>query len=195
MAHFLIGYSAHLFLREWNLNMFEKRSDNKQGASGQKAPHHTPASAKSASPALGNSAIIGPGIVITGDISGTENVTIEGKVEGKIHLPGHQVEVGQSGKVHADVVAKFVKINGELKGDIEGKEKVVITASGNVRGNISAPRVMLEDGAIFKGSIDIDPVDSSPVELPLSAKKAPGNIKPMGGEPAKKDTGYTVKGG
>jgi len=172
--------------------MFDKRNENKQGTSGQKAQQQ---GASASRPAPVGSAMIGPGIIVNGDISGTENVTIEGKVEGKILLPGHQVEVGQSGKVHADVVAKFVKINGELKGDIEGKEKVVITKSGNVRGNIAAPRVMLEDGAIFKGSIDIDPVDSSPVELPLSAKKSPDNIKPMGGEVAKKDTGYTVKGG
>jgi cytoskeletal protein CcmA (bactofilin family) len=175
-------------------NMFEKRSDNRQSSPDAKVQKDTAAAARTASPVIGKSAIIGPGISINGDISGTEGLVIEGKVQGKINLPGHQVEVGKAGRVQADVLAKFVKVDGELRGDIEGKEKVVITKSGNVRGNIVAPRVMLEDGAIFKGSIDIDPADTAPVELPLTAQKTPDNVKTLAGEGAKKDTGYTVKG-
>ena len=175
--------------------MFDKRNDSKQGNT-QDTPKQSSASAtQAASPVMGKAAMIGPGININGDISGNESLVIEGKIEGKIHLPGHQVEVGKAGRVHADVVAKFVKVEGELKGDIDGKEKVVIAKSGNVRGNISAPRVMLEDGAIFKGSIDIDPDSSGPVELPLSAKKATDNVQSLGGEASKKDSSYTVKGG
>ena len=132
-------------------------------------------------------------ININGYISGNENLVIEGKVEGKIQLPGHQVEVGKSGKVHADIIAKFIKVDGELQGDIDGKEKVVITKSGNVRGNITAPRVMLEDGAIFKGSIDISPVDTAPVELPLTAQRTADNVKKLGDDIAKNDPGYSVK--
>ena len=173
--------------------MFDKRNDNKQGDSQEKAQQNTAGAARSASPVMGKTAVIGPGININGDISGNESLVIEGKVEGKIHLPGHQVEVGKAGRVHADIVAKFVRVEGELKGDIDGKEKVVIAKSGNVRGNISAPRVMLEDGAIFKGSIDIDPVDSSPVELPLSNQKTSANVKPLGGETTKKEPGFTAK--
>lgn len=175
--------------------MFDKRNDSKQGNSQDNSQQSSANAAKPASPAISKPAIIGPGININGDISGNESLVIEGKIEGKIHLPGHQVEVGKAGRVHADVVAKFVKVEGELKGDIDGKEKVVIAKSGNVRGNIAAPRVMLEDGAIFKGSIDIDPADSSPVELPLSSKKPADNVQSLGGEVAKKETGYTVKGG
>ena len=170
--------------------MFDKRNDSKENMQRNAA-----ASSNSASTVMSKSAVIGPGININGDISGTEGLIIEGKVEGKINLPGHQVEVGKTGRVNADIIAKFVKVDGELKGDIEGKEKVVISKSGNVRGNIAAPRVMLEDGAIFKGSIDIDPSESAPVELPLSPQKTTGNVKPLGGEVAKKETGYTVKGG
>lgn len=168
--------------------MFDKRNDNKRGASQGTPAIATPAVMK-------KTAMIGQGININGDISGSENLIIEGKVEGKINLPGHQVEVGKTGKVHADVTAKFIKINGELQGDIEGEEKVLITKSGNVRGNISAPRVILEDGAVFKGNIDISPVDTAPVELPLTAKKTPDNVKSLGNEIAKKESGYTVKGG
>jgi cytoskeletal protein CcmA (bactofilin family) len=175
--------------------MFDKRNDSKQGNSRETTQQNSASAPQTTSPVIGKPARIGPGININGDISGNESLIIEGKVQGKIHLPGHQVEVGKSGRVHADVIAKFVKVEGELKGDIDGKEKVVIAKSGNVRGNITAPRVMLEDGAIFKGSIDIDPADSGPVELPLTSKKATDNVKPLGGEVAKKESGYTVKGG
>jgi cytoskeletal protein CcmA (bactofilin family) len=175
------------------LNMFDKRNDSNKGNSQEKAQQKVAGSARSASPVMSKTAVIGPGININGDISGNESLVIEGKVEGKIHLPGHQVEVGKAGRVHADVIAKFVRVEGELKGDIDGKEKVVIAQSGNVRGNISAPRVMLEDGAIFKGSIDIDPVDSSPVELPLSSQKASDNVKSLGGENSTKESGFTAK--
>lgn len=170
--------------------MFEKRNETKQG---DPAPESTRAAPSGA--AFGKAAMIGPTITITGDISGDENLVIEGKVEGKIDLPGHHVEVGKAGRVHADVVAKYIKVEGEMRGDINGKEKVIIATSGNVRGNITAPRVMLEDGAIFKGSIDINPNDSAPVELPLSSQKTADNVKPLGNEVAKKDSGYTAKGG
>lgn len=168
--------------------MFDKRNDNKQSASRVSSSSTTTAPAVTV-----KSAMIGPGIKIIGDISGNENLVIEGKVEGKIQLPGHQVEVGESGKVHADIVAKFIKVDGELQGDIDAKEKVVITKSGNVRGNITAPRVLLEDGAMFKGSIDINPVDTAPVELPLTAKRTADNVKKLGNDIAKNDPGYTVK--
>ena len=175
--------------------MFDKRNENKPGGSRVDVQQDSSSVAKPASPMVGKTAVIGPGISINGDITGSESLLIEGKVEGKIHLPGHQVEVGKSGKVNADIQAKFVKVEGELKGDIDGKEKVVIARSGNVRGNISAPRVMLEDGAIFKGSIDIDPNAKTPVELPLTAQKVTDNVKPLGTDQAKKESGYTVKGG
>lgn len=170
--------------------MFEKRNESKSGDS---TPENT--SPRTQAPVIGKTATIGPGITINGDISGEENLAIEGKVEGKINLPGHQVEVGKAGRVHADIVAKYIKVEGEMQGDIDGKEKVVIASSGNVRGNISAPRVMLEDGAIFKGSIDINPNDSAPVELPLASQKSADNVKPLGSESAKKDSGYSAKGG
>lgn len=101
--------------------------------------------------------MIGPSIVIKGTVSGDEDLLIHGSVEGSVELGDHEVSVGQSGKVKADITAKVVRIDGEVAGDIKGHEKVVISKSGNVRGNIVAPRVTLEDGAIFKGSIDMDP--------------------------------------
>ncbi len=115
--------------------------------------------------------MIGPSIVIKGTVSGDEDLVIQGKVEGTIDLHDNEVSVGQSGKVNADVNAKVVKVDGEVSGDIAGSEKVVISKSGNVRGNIVAPRVTLEDGAIFKGSIDMDPGDSGTGKVSLAAQK------------------------
>ena len=113
--------------------------------------------------------MIGPTIKIKGDITGDENLTIEGSVEGSVELGAHEVCVGQSGKVNANVTAKTIKIEGEVKGDIRGKEKVVVSKTGNVRGNIIAPRVTLEDGAKFKGSIDMDPGEASASVSTLSS--------------------------
>lgn len=127
--------------------------------------------------------MIGPSIKIKGEVSGDEDLVIQGHVEGTINLKSNELSVGQSGQVFADISAKMVKIDGEVTGDINGLENVVISKSGNVRGNIVAPRVTLEDGAIFKGSIDMDPGDSAaskvapsiqkPANSPASAAKAP----------------------
>ncbi len=116
--------------------------------------------------------MIGPTIKIKGDITGDENLTIEGCVEGNVELGAHEVCIGQSGRVNANVTAKTIKIEGEVKGDITGNEKVVVSKSGNVRGNIIAPRVTLEDGAKFKGSIDMDPGESSASVSTLSSHSA-----------------------
>ena len=114
--------------------------------------------------------MIGPSIVIKGTVSGDEDLVIQGKVEGTIDLKENEVSVGQSGKVDADINAKTVKVDGEVSGDISGGEKVVISKSGNVRGNIVAPRVTLEDGAIFKGSIDMDPGDQAANKVSLASQ-------------------------
>jgi len=151
--------------------MFEKHKSNKpepQLSNPQKdnlaVPANTPVSS-------GRTALIGPGIHINGDISGDENLVVEGKVDGKIRLDLHAVEVGQGGKVNADITAKVIKIAGEVRGDITGTEKVIISRSGNVHGNIVAPRMTLEDGAIFKGSIDMDPGESAKAKSSEPAKK------------------------
>jgi cytoskeletal protein CcmA (bactofilin family) len=129
-------------------------------------------------------AMIGPSITIKGEVNGEEDLLIQGKIEGSINLDNHEVTVGDSGQVSADIKAKVATINGEVTGDISANEKVVISRSGNVRGNIVAPRVTLEDGAIFKGSIDMDPAGANygqssqtsqePANAPAGQLKASG---------------------
>jgi len=119
--------------------------------------------------------MIGATINIKGDITGEENLTIEGNVEGQVRLPKHELTIGASGSVSADLNAKVVHIDGTVTGDITGTDSVVVSKTGRVQGNIVAPRVSLEDGAQFKGSIDMNPgtqqVESKPQDAQLDNRQ------------------------
>ena len=151
--------------------MFEKHRNNNPEPQVSQPQQDNIAAPVSTPVSSGRSALIGPGIHINGEISGDENLVVEGRVDGKIRLPLNQVEVGQSGCVKAGITAKVIKIAGEVRGDITGTEKVIVLRSGNVHGNIVAPRMTLEDGAIFKGSIDMDPGETAKPKLANPAKK------------------------
>lgn len=154
----------------WNFVMFEKKTSKPESAHQQ--PQQESFTSSASAPAnSGRAAVIGPGIHINGDISGDENLIVEGRVDGKIRLESNQVDIGQSGKVNANISAKVIKIAGEVRGDLIGTEKVVISRSGNVHGNIVAPRMTLEDGAIFKGSIDMDPGEAVKAKPAAAVKK------------------------
>ncbi len=116
--------------------------------------------------------MIGTSIAIKGEITGEEDLLVQGKVEGSIRLNGNELSIGDSGQVSADINAASVRIEGTVTGDVTGTEKVVIAASGQVQGNIVAPRVTLEDGAQFKGSIDMDPGSNSDRVAPLNQKSS-----------------------
>lgn len=108
-----------------------------------------------------SSAAIGSSIRIKGDVTGDENLIIQGEVEGTIKVQGHNVTISKTGKVKADIEANQIIVEGKLEGDMNGDEKVIIRETGNVYGNIVAPRVTLEDGALFKGSIEMEPRNAS----------------------------------
>lgn len=112
-------------------------------------------------------ATIGPSIVIKGELSGDEDIVIAGEFEGSIDLPNQAVTVTESGQVRADVKANVVEIQGELHGDVDGVGKVLITKTGRMQGNIVSPRVILDDGAKFKGNIDMNP---APIAVAKPAK-------------------------
>jgi cytoskeletal protein CcmA (bactofilin family) len=99
---------------------------------------------------------IGQSIHIKGELTGNEDLTIEGKVEGKVFLKDHNLTVGANGKIVAEIQAKTVMVLGEITGNITADDKVEVAATGTMRGDIQAPRVVLADGAKFKGSIDMD---------------------------------------
>ncbi len=99
---------------------------------------------------------IGPSITIVGDVSGDEDLTILGRVEGKIELPQHTVTVGQGGRVKADIRAKQVSVAGEVHGNLVAGEQIVIRRTATMLGNLTAPRVGLEDGCRFRGSVEME---------------------------------------
>lgn len=105
-------------------------------------------------------ATIGPSISIKGDLTGGEDLIIQGQVEGKIDLKQNNVTVGKSGRIKADIYGRLITIEGEVEGNLYGEEQILLRQSGSVRGNIVAPRVSLEDGSKFKGSIDMEPKSS-----------------------------------
>jgi cytoskeletal protein CcmA (bactofilin family) len=101
-------------------------------------------------------AVIGPSIQINGDLSGEEDLIIQGKVSGTIQLREKSLTVGSQGQVDANVLAHSIIIEGKVNGDLFGSERVCIRKTGNVQGNIVSPKVSLDEGCRFKGSIDMD---------------------------------------
>jgi cytoskeletal protein CcmA (bactofilin family) len=127
-------------------------------------------------------ALIGPRVSIKGEVSGQESLRIQGRVEGKVSLKGQDVTVGQSGKVHADIHARGIRVEGEVIGDLYGEQEIIIEASGQVTGNLVAPRVNLENGSRFKGSIDMETAAQPTQAKP--AQKIPGSVKGPGDKAA-----------
>jgi cytoskeletal protein CcmA (bactofilin family) len=101
-------------------------------------------------------AVIGPSIHIDGDLRGEEDLLIEGEVNGTVQLKSHSLTIGPHGKVRADVYANAIYVEGLMEGDLFGSERVAVRKTAQVRGNITAPHVSLEEGARFKGSIEMD---------------------------------------
>jgi cytoskeletal protein CcmA (bactofilin family) len=129
-------------------------------------------------------ATIGPSIAIKGDVTGEEDLIIEGRIEGKILLKANSVTIGRNGRVKANVYANSIMVEGEVEGDLIGKDEVVIRQSGKVKGNVAAPRVVLDSGARFQGSIDMEPTSQqrpSEVKSDRSAaeKTAPAPAAPL----------------
>ena len=98
---------------------------------------------------------IGKSVIIKGELSGSEDLTIEGKVDGQIELREHALTIGPNGKIKAEVFAKSVIVMGNVTGNISASDKINIRENGSVEGDISAPTVAIAEGARFRGSIDM----------------------------------------
>jgi cytoskeletal protein CcmA (bactofilin family) len=112
---------------------------------------------------------IGKSVVIKGELNGSEDLTVEGHVEGKIELKEHVLTIGPHGRIHAEIFAKAVVVLGQVNGNILASEKVDIRDNGSVEGNIIAPRVAIAEGAHFRGSVDMQRKDAP---KPADAKPA-----------------------
>jgi cytoskeletal protein CcmA (bactofilin family) len=100
-------------------------------------------------------ATIGKSLVVKGEVTGSESLYIDGKVEGAINLPGNRVTVGRNGQVSANITAREVVVLGKVKGNINASDRVDIRSEGALTGDVIAQRISIEDGAFFKGGIDI----------------------------------------
>jgi cytoskeletal protein CcmA (bactofilin family) len=114
----------------------------------------------------GGSATIGPSITIRGDVTGDEDLMIQGSIEGTVTLKQHNVTVGAEGTVKADIHGRTVTVEGNVVGDLHGEEQVVLRQNARLQGNIQAPRVTLEDGARFRGGIDMGEEKPAPAGRP-----------------------------
>ena len=132
-----------------------------------------------ASMAGGGQATIGRSITIRGDVTGDEDLYIQGRIEGTVDLKQNSVTVGPEGRVKANLSGRTVTIEGEVDGDVRGQEQVALRSSSTVNGDIVAPRVVLEDGATFLGSIDMSGKASAPTEK----KRLPEPAKPPKSDP------------
>jgi cytoskeletal protein CcmA (bactofilin family) len=126
-------------------------------------------------------AVIGPSIHIDGDLRGEEDLLIEGEVNGTVQLRNNSLTIGAQGKVRADVYAHSIYVDGLMEGDLYGTERVHIRKSAQVRGNVTSPRVSLEDGAKFKGSIEMDPqaVQTATAGRSMGAARPAAAAKPV----------------
>ena len=109
----------------------------------------------------GTTARLGASLHVKGEISGNEDLHIDGSVEGLIQLEDRKLTVGASAKLTADVVAREVVVFGSVKGNLRARDRIEIKKDGSVVGDLTTARIMIEDGAYFKGSIEIDKAGDS----------------------------------
>jgi cytoskeletal protein CcmA (bactofilin family) len=121
---------------------------------------------------------IGKSVVIKGELNGSEDLTIEGQVEGKIELKDHVLTIGPNGRIKAQVFAKAVIVLGEMNGNVTASEKVDIRDNGSVDGDIVSPRVAIADGAHFRGTVDMQKKSGPAVQAAPATKSAPAQSAP-----------------
>ena len=159
-----------------------KRDEAPKGGSQPSAPAPAPAAHQPVSTApvpqpenrgTGRDVVnIGKSVVIKGELNGSEDLTIEGHVEGKIELKDHVLTIGPNGKIKAQVLAKSVIVLGEVNGNVTATEKVDIRDGGSVDGDIISPRVAIAEGAHFRGTVDMQRKNAPSQQAQPAAKAA-----------------------
>ncbi len=112
--------------------------------------YNTPSSMNSGTARLGSS------LHVKGEITGNEDLAIDGSVEGLVHLEDRRLTIGASARLTADIIAREVVVYGNVKGNLRARDRIEIKKDGSVVGDLTTARIMIEDGAYFKGSIEID---------------------------------------
>jgi len=122
-------------------------------------------------------ATIGKSLIIKGEVTGSEALYIDGRVEGSINLAGNRVTIGRNGVVSANVVAREIVIIGKVRGNLNASDRVDIRNEGSLTGDVVAQRISIEDGAFFKGGIDIQ----KPNQQPKVNGKSDSKMESVGG--------------
>jgi len=138
-----------------------------ESRAGATAPAQNRSAAKGA-------AIIGPSISIDGTLKGEEDLVVEGRIKGTLELKSHTLTVGNQGTLNAEVYAQTIFVDGTVNGDLYASEQISIRKSARIKGNMLAPRISLEDGAKFRGSIDMD-ADSEAFRKAFGTKSTTGS--------------------
>ena len=123
--------------------------------------------------AAGEQATIGKSLIVKGELSGSESLYIDGKVEGAINLPGNRVTIGRNGQVAANILAREIVVLGKVRGNCQASDRVDIRSEGSLTGDVIAARISIEDGAFFKGGIDIRKPGAEPKAAATPAVNEP----------------------
>jgi cytoskeletal protein CcmA (bactofilin family) len=148
-------------------------------AAPQAVPEPTPVQRGTAVLNNQEQATIGKSLVIKGEVTGSESLYIDGKVEGSINLQGNRVTVGRNGQVTANINAREIVVLGKVKGNLNASDRVDIRNEGSLTGDVVAQRISIEDGAFFKGGIDIrkpGAQDNKSKETSSSSFEAPSAV-------------------
>jgi len=124
------------------------------------APPAAPTASRTAASASRNPSLIGPSLKIKGQITGDEDVQVDGRVQGAVSLQGHELTVGRGAELNSEIDAGAVVVYGKIVGNVQARNRVDIKTDGSVIGDIATARISIEDGAHFKGRIEIDPAKS-----------------------------------
>jgi cytoskeletal protein CcmA (bactofilin family) len=127
-------------------------------------------------------ACIGASLEIKGRINAEEDLQIDGKVEGPVSIRGHRLTIGRSGQLNSEVSARELVVFGKVTGNINATDRVEIKKDGAVIGDIQTARISIEDGAVFKGRIEIDRPGSKPSSVPALKPEAVGALVPAGAD-------------
>jgi cytoskeletal protein CcmA (bactofilin family) len=131
---------------------------------------------------------IGKSVVVKGELSGSEDLYLDGEVEGSIELRGNSLTVGPNGRVRANVHARDVVVHGKVDGNIRGTERVELKKSAVLNGDIATQRIVIEDGAYFKGAIDIQKVEKAAGETKSAAASTTAAASSSYSQPATPST-------
>ena len=169
-----------------------KQTDSEQPSGTRRATVHPDAASRLSKPReptqlAAPCATIGPSVIIKGELTGSENLTVDGQVEGTIHLREHALTVGPRGTVTAAITADSVTVCGQVTGNITATQKIEIRENGSVEGDIAAPRVAIADGAHFRGRIDMQgatrPVQTAPPKTVARQTPVPSGLPTLGAVP------------